>query len=733
MKNSIPLRAIAVFGVVALAGGLGLTATSASAATVHGASNAGVTTRVSAQSAAVTTCASTSPAPLTNLAHLDFLLDTASPAAFAGHTTYQLAEHPALTMPWTYADARDGGTFARVGGGPLDPATGYYGQGAYNADDIARTAVVYLRHWKQTGDISSRQKAYELLRSVAYFQTSSGADAGNVVLWMQPDGTLNPSPTPVELPNPSDSGASYWLARSLWAFGEGYAAFKTVDPTFAAFLQQRLQLGVSALNREVLGKYGKYSIADGTRVPAWLIVDGADASAEAVLGLSAYSAGAPSDATARTALAQLAEGIAKMGSGSVAQWPYGAILPWAKSRSMWHAYASQMPAALAAASTILGEPGLLEPAIADSVGFTTELLATGGPDNGWYPTPVDTTQIAYGADSRLQSLLAVAKAGDRPGIRELAGLAGAWYFGANPSGMPTYDSATGVTFDGVQPDGTINHNSGAESTIHGLLSMLALDANPDVAARATATPVTAAHDGLTVVQGEAAAPTTGTVVTPDSAWTGESQYGGGAYLNRIRGETATLSIPAGAVLSGAGLRHVEPVTFQPNPGVATSVWTSGRIPLGVLRDRIGAQGITPVPGALLPQTLTLPIGSGKTNLTVLATSGTVRLDAVIVRPLVSRLLLTGGAVTGAVSTGAVSIEATPTGAVSTEATPTGATASTELAHSTSALPLPTTVGTAGQRATLHVYDSGGRLLQTRSISGKSAILLRPGGFAVVTR
>ena len=100
---------------------------------------------------------------------------------------------------------------------------------------------------------------------------------------------------------------------------------------------------MAALNREVLNKYGSYAIADGTKVPAWLIINGADASAEAVLGLSAYSAAVPADATSRTALAQLAEGISKMGAGSSTQWPYGAILPWAESRSMWHAYASQMP------------------------------------------------------------------------------------------------------------------------------------------------------------------------------------------------------------------------------------------------------------------------------------------------------------------------------------------------------------------------------------------------------
>ncbi|PPH99385.1 hypothetical protein C5C56_09155 [Rathayibacter sp. AY1D1] len=85
-------------------------------------------------------------------------------------------------MPWTYADARDGGAFERVGGGRLDPATGDYEQGAFNTDDISRAAVVYLRHWQQTGSTESREKAFETLRALAYFQTTEGEDAGNVVL-----------------------------------------------------------------------------------------------------------------------------------------------------------------------------------------------------------------------------------------------------------------------------------------------------------------------------------------------------------------------------------------------------------------------------------------------------------------------------------------------------------------------------------------------------------------------
>ncbi len=548
------------------------------------------------------------PTTLTNLAHLDFLLDEVPLAAVPGHDTYRLAAEPAVQLPWTYADARPGGTFERIGGGgPPDPVTGDYRQGAFNTDDIARAAVVYLQDWQRTADRASREKAYQLLRGVAYLQTTTGRHAGNFVLWMQPDGDLNPSAEPVELPDPSDSGASYWLARGIWAYGEGYAAFRRSDPAFAAFLQQRMRLALRALDRQVLVDYGRYRVADGERVPAWLIVNGADASAEAVLGLDAYVS-ATGDEPARTALRQLSEGIAALGSRDRQTWPYGAIRPWAESGSIWHAWSSQMSVALARSSQTLGRPTLLRPALTETTSLDPTLITTGGPDNGWNPTPVDRTQIAYGVDSRLQSLLAVADVTGSPGLREVAALTASWYFGTNASGTPVYDPATGVTYDGVAPDGTVNRNSGAESTIHGLLSMQALDAHPQVRDLALGSATVAARTGLPVVQGEAATATSGTVVTPASAWTGEWQWGGGAYLRLPEAGRATLALPSGLARSWA-----EPVVRQPAGRTVRTGWRDEARSLGVLEHRVGAQGITAVPGALLPQRLTPPVAAGSTR------------------------------------------------------------------------------------------------------------------------
>ncbi|MFF5173228.1 hypothetical protein ACFY3U_11375 [Micromonospora sp. NPDC000089] len=670
-------------------------------------SSLALTTPLLAPAAAGAAPATTTPTgPLTNLSHLDFLRDRVTPPAQAGHTTYRLAAEPTIGVLWTYAEPNPDGTFRRVGGGTYHPETDTWGQGAYNADDIARAAVVYLRHWRQTGATTSRDASYALLRGLTWLQTATGPNAGNVVLWMQPDGTLNPSAEPKELPDPSDSGPSYWLARTVWALGEGYAAWRTADPGFAAFLRDRLDLAVGALERQVLVRYGDRLVVDGERAPAWLIADGADATAEAVLGLAAYLRAGGGD-RARRALRRFAEGIAALADGDAREWPFGAVRPWALSRSVWHAWGSQMPAALARAGQVLGERRLLRPAVTDSAVFTPWLLTSGGPDNGRLPTRVDRSQIAYGVDSRLQSLLAVADATGRTGFRQLAGLVAAWYFGANAAGVPGYDPATGRTVDGIAGDGTVNRNAGAESTIHGLLSMLALDARPDVAALAHQGRITE-RVGTSTVEAEQATLTGGaSVVTPDSAWTGESQFSGGGYALLPAGAAARWRLPA-----ADQPRLVLPVVELRPGSPAVTRWSTvagGRDhPLGTVRHgRVGAQGASPAPGALLPVTPSGPaeLPAGGTVLTAVATGGPAVVDAVMVEPLVSRYVIAGAGMT------------------------------TALLRSAARTPRTATVTLPGPGpALVETYDADGvRRAGTRVPGAAVTAVVLPGGFTVVRR
>ncbi|MCH6163132.1 hypothetical protein [Streptomyces marispadix] len=670
----------------------------------------------------------TNRTPLANTAHLEFLGDTVEPRPVPGHDTYRLREEPALGALWTYAERRADGSYRRIGGGKLDPETGHYAQGAYNADDMARAAVVQLRHWRLTGSARSRRSARQLLRGVCYLQTTTGPHAGNVVLWQQADGTLTRSAYPPEKPDPSDSGPSYWLARLVWALGEGYESFRHEEPAFGAFLRNRLELGLTALERDVLSRYGTWETADGHRVPGWLITRGADATSEALLGLAAYIRAGGGD-RARTAAARFAEAVAAMASGRPGQWPHGALLPGAASRSQWHAWGAQMPTALAAAADALGRPALLRPALADTAGFTPELLTAGGCDNGWGPAPVDRSQIAYGVDSRLRALLAVADGGGAPGLYPLAALTAAWYFGANAAGEAVYDPDTGVTFDGISPDGVINRNSGAESTIHGLLSMLALDSladGPPPGSGMADSPADHARaavdlggamrrDGLRVLEAEKAESAgAAQVVRPSSPATGESEYSGGAYAALREGGSLAWTLP-----DGEGPLLASPVVnLVDDRNAGRTVWngaldsprratSSGSA--SVDHGTGGEQGVSAVPGALLPVALPGAFRPGGVLRAEAKDVGErpLRVDAVLVRPVVARLLLSG------------------------------AYGSLGLLHNGDGAPHSATVSLPGQGdVTVELYDVRARLVGRRALTGNESrvqVTVPAHGFAVVRR
>ncbi|MFJ2551940.1 hypothetical protein [Microbacterium sp. NPDC087591] len=569
---------------------------------------------------------------LTNLAHLRFLLAEVPVVPSDTHTTFGIDTRPIVRAPWTYADTDGAGGFRPVGGGTRDAVTGYWTQGAYNADDIARAAIVFLRDWKATGEAQSRDEARDLLRSLAFLQTTTGPNAGRVVLWQQEDGTLNPSAIPVELPDPSDSAESYWLARSVWAFGEGYAAFRREDAEFAKFLRSRLHLCLDALGKESLSRAGQWVRSDGRKLPAWLIAGGADATAEAMLGLAA--AAEAGDSRSRGALQTYGEGVAAMSSDPSKGWPFGAVLPWTGSLGFWHVWGAAAPEALARAGSLLRRRDWTAAAVADAGRFTPQVLASGGPHNAWAPLPAEA-QIAYGAHGRVAG--AVAAGGE--GHRALAGLAAGWFFGANTAGVPVYDPATGVTFDGVETDGRVNRNSGAESTIHGLLTMLLLDAHRDVADIATSITGLRSFSGLRVIDAETARRSAGAVVeTPaGGAWTGEGNLSGGAFVRLPKGEWVEFDVTeAGGILHGLVWRQAADAgdaVWEVFRGRRT-VWST-KTPAGGTGDR----GLTEADGMLVPQLLggDLPDAA----VTVRCTSrGDVRLDALVIQPRIVNAVYT---------------------------------------------------------------------------------------------
>ena len=136
----------------------------------------------------------------------------------------------------------------------------------------------------------------------------------------------------------------------------------------------------------------------------------------------------------------------------------------------------------------------------------------------------------------------------------------------------------------------MNLNSGAESTIFGLLTVEALDANPDVAAIARASASVQFRDGPQTIEAEAASLTGPAEVVPaNPVNTGESQWSGGAYVELATGSTLSWTIPA-----DDQPRLVQAIVNRVPGPAAVSDFASGTENLGAAQyGGGGAQGVCP--------------------------------------------------------------------------------------------------------------------------------------------
>ena len=143
--------------------------------------------------------------------------------------------------------------------------------------------------------------------------------------------------------------------------------------------------------------------------------------------------------------------------------------------------------------------------------------------------------------------------------------------------------------------------------------------------------------GLSVVEAETGTITGGgSVVKPASAWTGEANISGGAYVDLKAGASLSIPLPAAD----------EPQNIYPivNQGIAPSGTTAGLPPRGPLGTTSNggarAQGITEAPGVLFPFALRRALPAGAAAV-VGSTDGDVALDALLVQPQLSTVAVDG--------------------------------------------------------------------------------------------
>ncbi|MBN1542441.1 hypothetical protein JW992_09870 [candidate division KSB1 bacterium] len=341
------------------------------------------------------------------------------------------------------------------------------GEGIACVDDVARAAVVLMRA-AETGtanveDVLLRQ----LLRFVVRMQTEDGEFYNFIFA----DQRINRDG------KTSVKSFSFWAARGYWALGHGYRYYLERDSDFAAELRRAFDRCLIPL-AQLDERFGQMETIDGRLYPRWLIHgSAADATSEFLLGLAQVLAVDPDSHLLHHAR-RLAHGLVAM-QVQEPQRLQGAFLSWP---GIWHAWGNAQIQALAALHPILQDSLVLEAARAGA-DFRARLMISGPLSH----IPLDGSKaqtypmIAYDIRTAALGFLQLYRAVGDEKYAVLAGLAASALTGANPAKEPLYQPESGRIYDGIDAGG-INRNSGAESTIEGLYTLVEIAPIPQALA-----------------------------------------------------------------------------------------------------------------------------------------------------------------------------------------------------------------------------------------------------------
>lgn len=346
-------------------------------------------------------------------------------------------------------------------------------EGIACVDDVSRACVFFLKHFKLTNDSSSLHKVKTLTEFLLYMQSESGWFYN--FIWN--DYSINKTfVTSLAIPN-------WWTWRALWALTESYSVLKEQDELQAKAMLSAINKTIDACKREFAGNDTTILI-DGFARPQWLpFKTAADQAAILSLGLSNYLK-ITSDEEVIPLLDKLCKGILQMQEGDDSTFPYGAFLSW---QNVWHAYGNLQSYALLKTYEVLKRDEYKNAALFEINNFyeylidqkyLNEFVLTKSYGIALLSESKIFPQIAYGIRPMIYASLAAYEIDRDIKYLEKAIRIAAWFLGKNYPQTKMYDLITGRCSDGIINIAEINMNSGAESTIEALLSLVELEKYP---------------------------------------------------------------------------------------------------------------------------------------------------------------------------------------------------------------------------------------------------------------
>ena len=342
-------------------------------------------------------------------------------------------------------------------------------EGIACVDDAARAAVMYLRHYESTKNEDDLLRAKSLLKFVMKMET----DDGMFYNFILKDHSINKNG------NTSFRSFGWWASRGVWCMSAGYRILKDIEPAFAESLKQHIERTFPHIDSLFIN-YNQFRFVDRYRIPKWLLYDsGTDVTSELMLGLVEYYS-ATHDPKVMLYIRKFADGLMAMQDGTINKYPYGLHRSW---QTKWHMWGNGQTQALASAGRLLNDSRMIRSAEREAKGFYSRLLVEG------FKKEMDLTdtsatltyeQIAYAVRPMAVGLIRLYEATGKILYLKMAGLAASWLFGNNILNQAMYDTATGRCYDGIRDSISVNRNSGAESTIEALSTIVEMEQYPPV-------------------------------------------------------------------------------------------------------------------------------------------------------------------------------------------------------------------------------------------------------------